>query len=132
VENFLIVAVSATDEVHRTRRLTVEGRVALMVPLVDQLQPFCCGHEAADGGAAAGAMLGHVRRLWPDIPQVDVAADPADDRDAEELALSVVRDVGDVAGILLSARNLEKELAWTRANLIHDLECYARLVTHPS
>jgi hypothetical protein len=99
-----------------------------MTPLVDQLQPFCYGHESGDGGAAALAMLGHVRRAWPDVPEVEIAPDPDDDRDAEELALGVVGDVGRVAGILASAADLEKELAWARANLICDLECYANAV----
>ncbi len=98
-----------------------------MTPLVDQLQPFCCGHEAGDAGAAAAAMLGHVRRAWPDIPEVEIQPDGSGGHDAEELALRVVRDVGEVADILLSAEP-EERLAWSRANLIVDLERYAAVV----
>lgn len=105
----------------------MEGQIALMAPLIDQLQPFCCGHEAGDGGAAAAAMLGHVRRAWPEIPEVQVPMDAGDRRDAEEIALCVVRDVGEVADILLSDGPDEK-LAWSRANLIIDLERYATTV----
>jgi hypothetical protein len=108
--------------------MTAEGRIHRLAPLVDQLQPFWLGHEAGDGGSAAAAMIGHVRRAWPDIPEVDVRTDPADERDADELALCVVRDVGEVAGILVSAVDLGKELAWARANLIRDLECYTDAV----
>jgi hypothetical protein len=108
--------------------MTEEGRIHRLAPLVDQLQPFWLGHEAGDGGSAAAAMIGHVRSAWPDIPQVDVRADPADERDADALALGVVRDVGEVAGILVSAIDLGKELAWARANLIGDLERYATAV----
>jgi hypothetical protein len=123
------VAVAATNEISpRIGRETVEGQIALMAPLIDQLQPFCCGHEAGDGGAAAAAMLGHVRRAWPEIPHVDVVANASDKRGAEELALSVVRDVGEVAGLLISASDLENDLAWARANLVHDLEHYTTVI----
>jgi hypothetical protein len=105
----------------------VEGAIARMAPLIDQLQPFCCGHEAGDGGAAAAAMLGHVKRAWPDLPPVDVAPQADDKRDAEELALCVVRDVGEVADILLSS-DPDERLGWSRANLIVDLERYAVVV----
>jgi hypothetical protein len=99
-----------------------------MAPLVDQLQPFWWGHEAGDGGAAAAAMLGHVRRAWPDIGEVEVTADEGEERSADELALGIVRDVGEVARILISAPGVAEELAWARANLISDLERYATLV----
>jgi hypothetical protein len=102
----------------------VDGPITRMTPLVDQLQQFCLGHEQRDGGAAGAEMLAHLRQDWPEIADVSMQADPEDGRDSEELALSIIRDVGEVADILLSS-DPEERLAWSRANLIVDLERYA-------
>jgi hypothetical protein len=105
----------------------MEGRVARIAPLVDQLQRFCWGHEDDDHGAAAAEMLAFLGDAWPDVPEVVLSLDRDDDRDAEELALEIVRGVGEVGGILLTTDPGEK-LAWSRANLIVELEHYTAAV----
>jgi hypothetical protein len=99
-----------------------------MTPLVDQLHQFCLGHEQRDRGAAAEEMLAYLRHGWLETLEASVKADPGDDRDPEELALGIVRDVGEVAGVLLGADDQGPALAWSRANLIFDLERYLMLV----
>jgi hypothetical protein len=105
--------------------------MGLMTPLVDQLQQFCLGHEQWDGGTAAAEMLAYLQHDWAGIPQVSVEADPGDDRRAEELALGVVRNVGEVAAILLATDDSDERLGWARANLIGDLERYLTAVGSP-
>jgi hypothetical protein len=101
----------------------MEERVALIAPLVDQLQRFCRGHEEDDHGVAAREMLAFLGDEWPDVEEVVLTVDRDDDRDAEELALEIVRGVGEVGGILLTTDPGDK-LAWSRANLIIELERY--------
>jgi hypothetical protein len=105
----------------------VERTVGWMTPLVSELQQFCQRHEEVDDGAADG-MLEHLRHDWADIPVVNLPPIPDDDRDPEELALMIIRDVGEVAEILLAADDVEGRLAWSRANLIADLERYSSAV----
>lgn len=101
----------------------MEGRVPQIAPLVDQVQRFCRGHVEDDHGAAAAEMLTFVGDAWPDVSEVVLTLDRDDHRDAEELALEIVRCVGEVGGILLGADRSEK-LAWSRANLISELRRY--------
>jgi hypothetical protein len=56
-------------------RVRMEGRVALIAPLVDQLRRFCRGHEEDDHGAAAGEMLAFLGDAWPDVPEVVLTPD---------------------------------------------------------
>jgi hypothetical protein len=107
----------------------MEGRFSQVAPLVDQLGRFCKGHEGADRGEAAAAVLAELRSVWPEVPQVRLAADPGERPGAEELALGVVRDVGEVAGVLLATGDPEERLAWARANLVADLKRYMTAVS---
>lgn len=109
----------------------MEGRFGRIAPLVDQLQQFCLGHEEGDAGTAATDMIGYLRDAWPEIPAASLAVE-RDGRDAEELALGIIRDVGEVAAVLLGGRDPDQDLAWSRANLIFDLERYAILVARPT
>lgn len=109
----------------------MDGRIARLTPLVNQLQGFCRGHEDGDCGVAAAEMLACLRQVWPDIPDVALPSVPDDDRQAEQLALAVVHDVGEMAGILLTKNDPDEELAWSRANLILDLERYRVLTQTP-
>jgi hypothetical protein len=108
----------------------VEGRVGWMTPLVSELQEFCERHAEGDRDAAAAGMLAHLRHDWdgvglPDLPPLEEGSG----REAEELALEIVRDVGEVAGILLEASDQDERLAWARANLISGVERYAVAVS---
>jgi hypothetical protein len=105
----------------------MERKVAWMTPLVSELAHLCQLHEAGDPDAAAG-MLAHLREDWTDVPAVELPAVSDRERDAEELALIIVGDVGEVAEILLARDDAERTLGWARANLIVDLERYAEVV----
>jgi hypothetical protein len=102
----------------------VERTVAWVTPLVSELQHFCQRHEEGERGGAAAGMLAHLRHDWADLPVVDLPPVIDRDRDAEELALIIIRDVGEVADILLAGDVGEARLGWARANLILDLERY--------
>jgi hypothetical protein len=104
-----------------------EGRIVRITPLVNQLQRFCRGHEAGDGGFAAAQMLADVRDLWPDVAEQEVSHDPDTEKDPEVLALHIVRDVGETAGRLIESDPREV-LGWSRANLIFDLERYLEAI----
>jgi hypothetical protein len=106
------------------RRRVMEGRFSQMAALVDQLRRFCEGHQRADLGVAAREMLADLRSAWPEVSDLSLEMDPDDHRDAEEVALGIVRDVGEVAGVFVTARDPGRRLAWAKANLIHDLERY--------
>ncbi len=106
----------------------VEGSIERIAPLVEELQRFCRGHVEDDHGAAAAEMLAHLRGVWPDVPVASLPSEPDGDLGAEELALVIVRDVGEVAGQLLESREPAEALAWSRANLIFDLERYASVI----
>ena len=106
----------------------VEGSIERIAPLVEELQRFCRGHLAGDRGAAAAEMLAYLRAVWPDVPGASLPSEPDLRLSAEELALVVVRDVGEVAGQLLESREPAEALAWSRANLIFDLERYATVL----
>jgi hypothetical protein len=100
------------------------GRIERVAPLVDQAQKLCRRHLRGDGRAAGVEMLAFLRRLWSDIPEEVVPPEEADRRDAEELVLSIISDVGEVAAMLLRQSDAEQQLSWSRANLICDLERY--------
>jgi hypothetical protein len=95
-----------------------------MGPLVMELQCFCQRHEEGDHGGAAAGMLAHLRHDWGEVPIADLPPGEDQDRSLEELALMVIRDVGEVADFLLGADDLEEKLGWARGNLIFDLERY--------
>jgi hypothetical protein len=99
-------------------------RMALVVALLDGLQGFTHAHQRGEGAAEAREMLREVHGLWAGT-EGRVGSPVDDDRDREELALAIVRAVGEVADILLAPETSKERLAWTRANLISDLECYS-------
>jgi hypothetical protein len=92
--------------------------------LVDELQRFCRGHVEGSGERAAGEMLAFVRDRWIEAEEVELASEPLEGLTREELALIVVRDVGELADRLLGTEDPAGPLAWARANLIVDLEHY--------
>src|ERR1700750_1200421 len=98
-----------------------QGLFARVAPLRDELSAVCRGHLQDDGGLAAAEMLAHVRDSWPDVMEREISHDPDPEDDLEVLALRIVRDVGIIADRLLGY-DLEEALAWSRANLIFDLE----------
>jgi hypothetical protein len=100
-----------------------QGGIARIGPLIDELRPFCIGHELGDGGLAATQMLRQVRELWPEVPALLISSDHDSETDPEVLALRIVADVGGVAERLLRLEPQE-ELGWARANLIVDLDHY--------
>jgi hypothetical protein len=104
------------------RRIRGSG-IERIGPLVDGLQILCGGRELGDPKVAASSMLAYLESGRPDVPKVSLESDPEEDLDVEGLALRIVCDVGEMAGLLLAAGSLEK-LAWSRANLISDLERY--------
>ena len=110
----------------------VRRTVAWITPLVSELQSFCQHHEEGRGYCAAVGMLEHLRHDWVGVPDMVLPAPEYEDRDREELALMIVRDVGEVAAILLPDDLAEARLAWARANLITDLEQYESLVEDPA
>jgi hypothetical protein len=109
----------------------VKGTFAEIAKLVELLQRFCEGHQRADLGVAARGMLVDLTSGWPEVSGLSLEMDPDDDRDADELALGIVREVGEVAGVVVMASDPGRRLAWAQANLIHDLERYAALVSGP-
>jgi hypothetical protein len=115
------------DTTVRDREPDVEKKIAQLAPLTDQLQRFVRAHERGEGGAAAGEMLAALRDTRPLLSGGYLMADPDDGRDGEELALGIIRDVGEIADRLTRS----DDLAWARANLICDLERYLA-VTWPS
>jgi hypothetical protein len=109
----------------------VERKVGWMTPLVSGLQHFCERHEEGAGAGAAAGLLAHLRNDWAEVPVVNLPAVTGDVRDPEELALVIVRDVGEVAAVLLDASDSDETLGWARANLIVDLERYVAAVGSP-
>jgi hypothetical protein len=101
----------------------MEGGVKRIAPLIDQLKRLCRGHMSTDHGSAAGDMLAYLRLAWPEVSTITLTSDQNERRDADELALEIIRDVGEVASILLEEDPSER-LAWARANLMLDLERY--------
>jgi hypothetical protein len=102
----------------------MEQSFARIAPLVEQLHRFCRGHEEGDGGAAAAGMLAWLRGAWPDVPEIELPDPPAEDESAERLALCLVRDIGELAGMLLEDHEVEQALGWARANLSVEVERY--------
>jgi hypothetical protein len=104
----------------------MERTVCRMTPLVSELQGLCQSLE--EGGrerrAAAWSMLWLLRHEWADLPVIDLPGITDEERNSGELLLIIVRDVGEVADILLTDEDVETKLAWARANLIVDLERY--------
>lgn len=111
----------------------MERTVGWMTPLVSELQHFCQRHEEGKRGGAGAGMLAHLRQDWADVPAAELPPPGDDERDPEELALMIVRDVGEVADILLGAGDdVDQRLGWSRANLVVDLERYANAVEKPA
>lgn len=106
----------------------MEERLARMVPLVEQLHRFCDGHEGGDRGLAAIAMIAYLQGAWPDAPPVALPGDRREVVDPETLGLELIRDVGELAGMLLDEADARGALGWARANLISELEGYARAI----
>jgi hypothetical protein len=106
----------------------VEGSIERIAPLVEELQQFCRGHVKGDRGAAAVEMRAYLRDAWPDIPEAHLPSERDEDLGAEQLALVIIRDVGEMAGLALEADKLEEALAWARANSIFDLRRYLRAI----
>jgi hypothetical protein len=109
----------------------MERTVGWMTPLVSELQQFCQHHEEGDRAGAAAGMLAHLRHDWADVPVVSLPPVTGEVRDPEELALVIVRDVGEVAGVLLDSADSEQSLGWAQANLIQDLESYEDAAVTP-
>jgi hypothetical protein len=105
----------------------MQGSMDRLAPLVEELNTFCEGHRAGDGGRTAEQMLAQVRELWPDVPERQISSDPDPEADPEVLALRIIRDVGDAAERLLRI-DPQKALGWSRANLVVDLERYLEAV----
>jgi hypothetical protein len=100
-----------------------------ITPLVEALNRFCAGNRAADGGAsAAAAMIKVLSGVWQDIPAVTVIEGPGEEMDRDELALAVIRDVGELAGLMISEDDPARALGWARANLLVDLRQYLAVV----
>lgn len=102
-------------------------------PLVDHLHRFCDNCRRGDPDGAAAGMLDFVRASWPDISETrlppvedDAALGEGETFDADEVALAIIRDVGEIADFLVEGGKPGGRLAWSRANLIVDLELYAR------
>jgi hypothetical protein len=104
-----------------------QGSIARVAPLAEELSEFCKGHDQGEGAAAATRMLTQVRELWPDVAAVEISDDADAELECEVLALRIVHDVGIVAERLQRLEVMEA-LAWSRANLILDLERYLRSV----
>lgn len=110
----------------------MDDRLAGLLPLVHQLERFCRLHEQGQSGAAAGSMLDCVRRCWPDIPTMNIYNDASvgganePTRTADEIALRIIASVGEMAEYLGELLDPERELAWSRANLICTLEQYEK------
>jgi hypothetical protein len=103
----------------------VDGRVAQIAPLVGELHRFCVEHESGDRAAAAAGMLAYLQgpRAEP-VAMDDAPADPGKVGDPESLALGLVRDVGELAGMLIEADDPEAALAWGRSSLIAHIKLY--------
>lgn len=101
--------------------------VARITPLVEQLQWLFRSHEEGDRGAAAEEMLTCLRGIWPDVREVVLDREREDSRDADQMVLEIIRDVGEIAAFLLGV-GPDKGLAWSRANLIVDLERYSMVI----
>jgi hypothetical protein len=106
-----------------------ESGMERITPLVEALSRFCVGNETADGGApSAAALIDFLSDAWPDIPAVDVVKGSSEEMGRDEIVLAVVRDVGELAGLLLLTANPARTLGWARANLLIDLGLYLTLV----
>jgi hypothetical protein len=104
----------------------VDERIARITPLVDQLSRLCRGHEARDTGIAAVGMLAYLRDAWPDIPVHEMRGERKEVGDPGRIALGIVHDVGELARMLRDGDDPEAALAWSRANLIVEIEAYTR------
>jgi hypothetical protein len=103
----------------------VDGRIAQIAPLVGELHRFCVEHESGDHAAAVAGMLAYLQEAKTGPVAVDDAsADPRTLADPESLALGLVRDVGELAAMLIDAEDPEVVLAWGRSSLVSHVELY--------
>jgi hypothetical protein len=103
----------------------VDGRIAQIAQLVGELHRFCVKHESGDRAAAAADMLAYLQEAKTGAVSVDDAsADPTKLADPESLALGLVRDVGELAAMLIDAEHPEVVLAWGRSSLVAHVELY--------
>jgi hypothetical protein len=92
--------------------------------LVEQVAIFYRRHVDGHGAAAGVDLLSWLESAWPDIPKATLGSEEQTGLDAASLALGMVRDVGELARMLLKTDDPDRALGWARANLIIEVGRY--------
>jgi hypothetical protein len=92
--------------------------------LVEQVAIFYRHHLDGHGAGACVDLLSWLKSAWPDIPQVSLPSEEQAVLAPASLALGMIRDVGELARMLLRSEDVERALGWARANLIIEVERY--------
>jgi hypothetical protein len=92
--------------------------------LVEQVAIFYRRHVDGHGAGACVDLLSWLESAWPEIPKVSLPFEEQTDPDPASLGLGMIRDVGELARMLLDAGDPERALGWARANLIIEVGRY--------
>ena len=100
-----------------------ETKRAKLTVLVDHLQSFCKSHLEQDGGSTADVMIAYLREGENGTESV-LGSDRRLNSDPDDIAADILRDVGELAELLMCKEITCEEMHWAKANLIADLERY--------
>jgi len=92
--------------------------------LVEQVAMFYRRHVEGHGAGACVDLLTWLEPAWPDVPRVSLPSEEQTVLDPASLALGMIRDVGELARILIATDEPERALGWARANLIIEIRRY--------
>lgn len=99
-----------------------------LAALVEQLALFCRRHVDGDGVVAADGLRDWLESAWPEIPKIILPSKEERRLDGETVVIEIVAEVGEVAGMLLRADDLDRALASARASLLISVERYPEAI----
>jgi hypothetical protein len=97
--------------------------------LVEQVSMFYRGHLDGRGADAGSDLHCWLLSAWPEVPKVTLpSTEESQVLEPRTLALGMIRDVGELARMLIEADDPERVLGWARANLLVEVRRYREAI----
>lgn len=97
--------------------------------LVEQVSIFYRCHIDGHGAGACVDLQSWLESAWPEVPKVTLpSAEGSHMFEPRSLALGMVRDVGELARMLIETDDPPRALGWARANLLIEVARYREAI----